>query len=152
VTKKRFDVLRKKGALLEWAKVHGHFYGTPAQFLKKILKRGKIPVMTIDVKGARSVKRVFPEAVSVFILPPSLKTLLKRLAGRGESEGEIKIRMKTALREMSHAAFFDYLVVNDRVDDAAEKIIGIVNSEILRTRRNFSIIKKFRKELRARRH
>ena len=100
VSDKKFKKLISDKKLLEWAKVHGNLYGTPIKSVRDILKENKIPLMTIDVNGARSVKKYFPDAVTVFILSPSLKILVKRLKLRKESEENIAIRLETAKKEI----------------------------------------------------
>ncbi|PIS47052.1 MAG: guanylate kinase [Elusimicrobia bacterium CG08_land_8_20_14_0_20_51_18] len=142
-----FDRLRKMGELIEWAEVHGRLYGTPKRSVISILERGKIPFMTIDVKGARSVKKIFADSVSVFLLPPDLRTMIKRLEKRGERPAEMKVRMNTARKELGEALRFDYLVINDRLEDAVNDIIGIANAEKCRLARNGAFAKDFKGQL-----
>jgi len=147
VTPAEFRRLREGGKLLEWARVHGNMYGTPVRSVKSALEKGFIPVMTIDVKGARSVKRIFLETVLVFLLPPDLKTLVRRLKKRRESAAGMKIRFETARKELKEAAFFDYLVINDRLADAARDIREIADIEGLKVSRKQAEIKRFGREL-----
>ena len=132
VTPEEFGRLRKGGQLLEWARVHGNMYGTPAKAVRAALEKGFVPVMTIDVKGARAVKKIFPETVTVFLLPPDLPTLVRRLKKRGEPAAGIRVRLGTARSEAEEASFFDYLVVNDKLDDAARDIRKIADTECMR--------------------
>ncbi|OGS48560.1 MAG: guanylate kinase [Elusimicrobia bacterium RIFOXYB2_FULL_62_6] len=147
VTPARFAVMRKSGALLEWAQVHGNMYGTPVRSVMKLLGRGFIPVMTIDVKGAHSVKRIFPETVTVFLLPPDLKTLAARLRKRREPAENIKVRLRTAKKELKEAGFFDYLVINDRLEEAVSDIRKIADTECMKVSRRLAEAKKFGREL-----
>ncbi|MEI7528631.1 MAG: guanylate kinase [Elusimicrobiota bacterium] len=147
VTVEKFGRLRKEGKLLEWAKVHGNYYGTPAKSVADALKAGRIPVMTIDVKGARSVKKVFPAAVTVFLLPPDLKTLVQRLRGRGEAPENVAVRLETARAEIKRAAWFDYLVINDRLKEAVLEVAAIADLETRRTGRNLDKVKDFGSQL-----
>lgn len=147
VTAARFSALRRNGKLLEWAKVHGNLYGTPISSVAKLLQKGFIPVMTIDVKGARSVKRIFPETVTVFLLPPDLSTLTARLKKRRESPENIRIRLRTARNEIKEAEFFDYLVINDLLGEAAAGIRKIADIECLKVSRRRAEIRKFSREL-----
>ena len=147
VSEKKFKKLVSDKKLLEWAKVHGNLYGTPIKSVCDILKENKIPLMTIDVKGARAVKKYFPEAVIVFILSPSLKTLIKRLKARKESKENIAIRLETAKKEIKEAFFYEYFVVNGKVEKAVEDIIKIVDCKCLKMKRNRDAILKFEKEL-----
>lgn len=147
VTVPQFMRLRREGGLLEWAKVHGNYYGTPAKSVAEALRKGRIPVMTIDVKGARSVKRLFPEAVTVFLLPPDLKTLVRRLRGRGEPAEDVAVRLKTARAELKAAPAFDYLVINDRLPETVREVAAIAELETLRTRRNLDKLRAFSAQL-----
>lgn len=147
VTVPQFLRLRKEGKLLEWAKVHGNYYGTPVKSVMEVLQEGRIPVMTIDVKGARAVKRIFPEAVTVFLLPPDLKTLVQRLRGRGEAPENVSVRLETARSEIKVASTFDYLVINDRLPETIREVAAIAELETLKTGRNLDKVKSFGSEL-----
>lgn len=147
VTAEQFGKLRRAGKLLEWAVVHGKYYGTPVKSVMTVLNKGRIPVMTIDVKGARSVKRLFPEAVTVFLLPPDLKTLVRRLRGRGEAQGGMSVRLKTARAELREAPKFDYLVVNDKLSVAVREVAAIAEIETRKTCRGMDRIKEFSRQL-----
>jgi len=145
----RFAAMRRNGGLLEWARVHGNMYGTPARPVERLLEKGLMPVMTVDIKGARAVRRSFPGAVTVFLLPPDLKTLVKRLKRRGESEDGIKVRLATARTELKAAPLFDYLVVNDKLEDAVEAIVKIADAEAARPRFRRELVERFGRELRG---
>ncbi|MDD2804223.1 MAG: guanylate kinase [Elusimicrobiales bacterium] len=147
VTVPQFLKLRKEGRLLEWAKVHGNYYGTPVKSAMDVLKEGRIPVMTIDVKGARSVKRLFPETVTVFLLPPDLKTLVQRLRGRGEAPANVAVRLETARAELRVASTFDYLVINDKLAETIREVAAIAGLEALKTARNLEKVKSFSSQL-----
>ncbi|MEA3307608.1 MAG: guanylate kinase [Elusimicrobiota bacterium] len=147
VTEKEFKKLITGKKLLEWAKVHGNLYGTLIKSVENILKENRIPLMTIDVKGAKAVKKYFPDAVIVFVLSPSLKTLIKRLELRKESKENIAIRLKTAKKEIKEAFFYEYFVVNGKIEKAVEDIIKIVDCKCLKMKRNREAISKFEKEL-----
>lgn len=151
VTVPQFLKLRKEGKLLEWAKVHGNYYGTPVKSVMEVLARDRIPVMTIDVKGARSVKRLFPEAVTVFLLPPDLKTLVQRLRGRGEAPENVEVRLDTARAELRVASTFDYLVINDRLPETIREVAAIAELETLRTARNLETVRSFKRQLSSKR-
>jgi len=147
VTVEQFQRLRKDGKLLEWAKVHGNYYGTPVKSVMAVLETGRIPVMTIDVKGARSVKRLFPAAVTVFLLPPDLKTLVQRLRGRGEAPENVAVRLRTARSELKVASTFDYLVINDSLPEAVREVAAIAELETRRTARNLDKVESFGSQL-----
>ncbi|MHB0995278.1 MAG: guanylate kinase [Elusimicrobiales bacterium] len=147
VTVPQFRRMRKDGKLLEWAMVHGNYYGTPVKSVMEVLEKGRIPVMTIDVKGARSVKRLFPETVTVFLLPPDLKTLVQRLRGRGETPENVAVRLNTARSEIKVASTFDYLVINDRLPETIREVAAIAELETLKTGRNLDKVKSFGRQL-----
>ncbi len=147
VTVPQFQRMRKDGKLLEWAMVHGNYYGTPVKSVMEVLEKGRIPVMTIDVKGARSVKRLFPETVTVFLLPPDLKTLVQRLRGRGETPENVAVRLNTARSEIKVASTFDYLVINDRLPETIREVAAIAELETLKTGRNLDKVKSFGRQL-----
>jgi len=147
VSEKEFGRLRGSGGLLEWARVHGNMYGTPVKSVRDTLKKGLAPVMTIDVKGARAVKRIFPETVTVFLLPPDIATLAGRLRKRGEPEDGIRVRLGTARGELLAASSFDYLVVNDGLDDAVRDVGRIVDAECMRVSRRLPRLRRFSREL-----
>jgi guanylate kinase len=121
----------EEGDLLEWAEVHGHFYGTPRGPAEHALVSGGVVVFDIDVQGGRSLQRVYPEAVLVFVLPPSLKELALRLRRRGtDGAATIRRRMLTARAEIEQGlAAYDYVVVNDDVDRALEDLRAILVAE-----------------------
>lgn len=121
------------GAFLEHAEVFGRRYGTTRAAVEAELAAGRDVVLEIDWQGAEQVRTRMPEAVSVFILPPSRAELERRLRGRGQdSEAVIARRMDEAVSEMSHFADYDYLVINDRFDQALEDLRAIVRSRRLR--------------------
>ncbi|MCI0434667.1 MAG: guanylate kinase [Gemmatimonadetes bacterium] len=120
-----FDRLIEQGELLESATVHGHRYGTLRWSVEAALDRGKTVVLDIDVQGADQIRKAFPDAILVFILPPSAAELLRRLQGRGsERAPETGRRIRTAVRELDAADDFDYVIVNDDLDAA----IGVLGS------------------------
>ena len=130
ISKKEFFALRAKGAFLEWAKVFSQYYGTPRSFIDQMRAQGKDVLLSIDVKGAGQVKRLYPGGLYIFILPPSLKALEERLKKRAlDSKQEIKRRLKLAQYEIAHHPFYNYSVVNDRLDQAVKKLKAIINSK-----------------------
>jgi len=132
VDHERFLHMVEMGEFLEHAEVFGNFYGTAEATVRAQLEQGDL-VLEIDWQGARQVRKRFPEAVSIFILPPSPEDLRERLEARGQdSEEVIQGRMREALSEMSHYAEFDYLVINDIFDAALEELDCIVRSQRLR--------------------
>ena len=119
--------MRDAGELLEWAPVHGHFYGTPASELRKAQAAGKHLLLDIDVQGARQVRERVGDAVLVFILPPSGAALVQRLAGRGTESAEVlERRLRNAEAEIHAATEFDYVVVNDRLRVAVDELEAVL--------------------------
>lgn len=122
-----------EGAFVEHAQVFGNFYGTSEQAVREVLSTGDDVVLEIDWQGARQVRRRFPGAVSVFILPPTPEALRERLTGRGQDSAEvIERRMADARSEMEHYPEYDYLVINDRFEQALEELGAVVISQRLR--------------------
>lgn len=135
VDQKRFEAM-KKGELVEWADVHGALYGTPRRFLEGELAAGRDVILNIDIQGADQVKRSFPGAVMVFILPPSFRDLELRLRARGDvSDQEVKVRMDNARAEVEARERYDYIIVNDAIERAAGELMAIVNAERCRRER-----------------
>lgn len=126
-----FQQLIERDALVEWAEVHGNFYGSPQSAVDRAFSTGGIAVFDIDVQGGQAIQRRYPETVLVFVLPPSMAELERRLRERGtESEDAIRRRMLAARSELEHGArAYDYLVVNDSVDRAYEELEAIVRAE-----------------------
>lgn len=126
LTREDFLAKREAGFFAEWAEVHGNFYGTPKGPVEAELARGRDMLFDIDVQGALQLKKVFPQALYVFILPPSREVLERRLRGRGtDSEESIAKRMGNALGELRQAAHFDYHIVNDDIEEAADELRAV---------------------------
>jgi len=129
-TKEQFLQMIERDALLEHAEYVGNHYGTPRDFVEETLASGKNVILEIEVQGAMKVKEKFPEAIMVFLLPPSLDELRSRITGRGtESADIIKTRMNVAVEELSLLAYYDYAVLNDEIDAACDKIRSIIIAE-----------------------
>lgn len=125
-----FDTLIEAGELLEWASVHSHRYGTLREGVARALDRGDCVVLDIDVQGARRVRSLFPEAVLVFVLPPSAEELRRRLENRGtEADGDRAVRLTTALAELGAVDEFDYIVVNEDIETAVDALRAILEAE-----------------------
>lgn len=115
------------GEFVEWAEVHGHLYGTLLSEVKRLLAKGHSLVLEIDVQGALNVRKVYPDAVLIFIEPPSIQALEERLRGRGtEDEASIELRLKNARHEMELADQYDVRIVNDTVDRAAQELGSVM--------------------------
>lgn len=128
-----FETMKDEGAFVEWAKVHDNYYGTSQKEIDRICSMGKIPVFDVDVQGAHSLRHALTSGVFIFILPPSLSVLEERLRNRNtDSENQINIRLNQALYEIHEASIFDYLVINDRLENAVNDVFSIVRAEKLK--------------------
>jgi guanylate kinase len=126
----KFDQLKREAAFAEWAKVHDYYYGTPKKPLERCLSTGRDILLDIDVQGARQIKKAFPKAVSIFLLPPSLSELERRLAARGTDGKEIiRRRLANARGEICEIIHYDYYVVNREVKAAVSALSAIVEAE-----------------------
>lgn len=119
VEKDEFVSLRDRGFFLEWAEVHGNLYGTPRDQVDAAMVKGKVVIIDIDVQGVRSLKAFYPQAVSLFILPPSIEELKRRIISRDTKvPSNLDLRLQNAAREMLEAPSFDYQIVNDKFEDS----------------------------------
>ncbi len=125
-----FDRMIERNELAEWAVVHGRRYGTPRAEITGPLQQGRTVVLDIDVQGARQVRKMFPTALLVFVLPPSAEELNRRLSGRSsEDPVERRRRLTNARRELEAVSEFDYVVVNDELEFAYERVEAVVRAE-----------------------
>ena len=137
VDKPVFTRMREKGDFLEWAEVHGNYYGTSAGQVDKQLARGYDEVLDIDVQGARQVREIAVDAVTVFIAPPSWEEQKKRLSARGTDSAEtIELRLANGRREMEDAHLYQYLIINKTVAEAADILRAIILARRSATRRS----------------
>jgi len=133
VTKEQFDAMRHQNQLLEWAEVHGNFYGTPRDKIDQATAFGQDILLEIDWQGARQVKKLFPQAIGVFILPPAISTLRERLTHRGQdAEAVIERRIEAASEEISHAPEFEYVIINQDFSIALTQLSQIIETSKLR--------------------
>lgn len=133
VSQDTFDQMVLQGAFVEWAQVHGNRYGTSKQALEQRIKQGADVVLEIDYQGAIQVKRIFPNAVLVFILPPSWEELRSRLERRAEDSAEvIEVRLQNAATEMAHARDFDFVIINELFERALFDLKAIVHAQRLK--------------------
>ena len=129
----RFLAMRERGDFAEWAEVHGNFYGTSRVWLEQRMKEGCDMMLEIDWQGAQQMRRQFPEAVGIFILPPSVAELENRLRRRGaDSEDVIARRVAGALGEMRHVGEFDFVIINNDLDVALGELKAAVRASRLR--------------------
>ncbi len=141
VSRETFSEMIRRGEFLEWAEYVGNYYGTSLSVIREKLDRGVDVLLDIEVQGAASVRQKLPEAVTVFLVPPSFEELSRRLHARGtDSEEKILKRLETARREIREIVNYDYIVVNDTVDHAAREVIAILDAAGCRTERRLHLI------------
>ena len=139
-TKEEFIEKVKENDFLEWAEVYGNFYGTPRKYVEEQLAAGKNVMLEIDPQGAKSVKLTMPDAVLVFVMPPSYKELERRIRGRAtETEEQIVKRLSCAVSEINTLAAYDYVIINDDIDVAVESLKSIIEAERCKVSRNTSL-------------
>lgn len=125
-----FERMLEAGELIEWAMVHDNYYGTPKRQIQEKLDAGVDVIMDIDTVGARSIKRLYPQAAAIFVLPPSMEELARRLVGRAsDSEEVIKKRLNRAKQEMAEIGDFEYFIVNDDFEQAVHSVVSIIEAE-----------------------
>jgi guanylate kinase len=136
VDRPAFATMLERGEFLESAEVHGHHYGTSQKVIDEARARGRDLVLEIDWQGAEQVRRLYPESIGIFILPPSMAELERRLRTRAQDAVDvIRRRMRNAAEEMSHAAEFKYAIINNNFDDARLDLRAVVRAERLATGR-----------------
>lgn len=140
-TREQFEDMIKNEELLEYTEYCGNYYGTPKKVVTDMLEAGKDVILKIEIEGAANIKRIFPDCTMIFILPPSIKELDRRLHKRGtETEEVIALRLEQARKELAFAENYDYLVVNDDLDDAVEDFLAVVKGEKCSKKRSIGLI------------
>lgn len=125
----QFNEMIDKGQVLEFAKYGSNYYGTPKAPIDKWLDEGRNVILKIEVQGASKIKELYPDSIGIFVLPPSMEELENRLRSRGtENEADIRKRLDIAREEVNHSKNYDYVVVNDDLESASDKVIAIVNA------------------------
>ncbi len=139
-----FRSMIDKGEFIEWACFCENYYGTPKQAVEEQLAAGRDVILEIEVQGAMQVKSKFPEAVFIFVLPPSFEELRNRINGRGTETPEVvEARMERAKQELEQVIKYNYIVVNDTVANATDRLAAIIDAEKIRVERNADTIKSF---------
>jgi guanylate kinase len=149
VSEEEFIRTINKGGLLEYAKVYGNYYGTPKSAVLNRLEEGRDVVLEIDIQGALQIKETWSKGVFIFILPPSMRELRKRITGRGsETEDAINLRLGETLTEVSYIDKYDYCVVNDDIDEAVGRVAAIITAEHSRVSEDiYELIAKYKEEI-----
>jgi guanylate kinase len=147
-TREVFEQMIDQDALIEYAQYVGNYYGTPRNYVEEQLAAGKNVILEIEIQGALKVKEKFPDTLFLFVTPPNAKELKNRLVGRGTETMEvIESRMKRANEEACSIGAYDYLIVNDVLDDAVQQVHQIISNEHYRVMRNVAAIEQMRREL-----
>ncbi len=148
VSEQEFTSMIEKGDLIEYARYVNHYYGTPKAYVESMLAEGKDVLLEIEIQGALKVKQQFPEALLVFIVPPSAAELKNRLLSRGtESEDVIEKRLSRAAEEAEGMSSYDYILVNDTVEDCTARLHGLIQSQHYKTSANQKLIVQMEQEL-----
>ena len=141
ISREKFEYMIENDMLLEHNVFVGNYYGTPREPVERAVAEGKEIIIEVDVNGAAQIRQKLPEAVSIFIMPPSFHELKRRLRGRGtESEELIEKRLNSALGEIKRASEYDYIIVNDNITAAADDILSVILSSSFKTDRQKNII------------
>ena len=148
VSREAFQQMIEEKALIEYAVYVDHYYGTPKAFVEEMLSEGKDVILEIEVQGANQIKKSFPDAVTVFLVPPSVEELLSRLKNRGrETEQEIEARVERAKTEAQSMGDYSYLLVNDQIEECVKGLHAIVAAAHAETIRNEEMMQKLYNEL-----
>jgi guanylate kinase len=140
-----FEKMIERGEFLEWAVVHGNYYGTLKKEIDRISDTGNIPIFDVDVQGGLSLKEKLEDAVFIFIIPPSQAALEERLTRRKtESKNSIELRLKNAEEELKSCEIYDYIVVNDDLEHALDRLKSIITAEFCRFDRMINFITNWR--------
>jgi len=130
VTKDEFDGMIVNDEFVEWAEVYGNYYGTTKKEVDRIRKNGKIPLFDVDIQGSRNLRKQIKDGIFIFIIPPSLDVLKKRLIGRKtENNEQVKLRLKNAYKEIADYINFDYVIINCDLESAFQRLMSIVVAE-----------------------
>ncbi len=136
-----FEKKISENKMLEFAEYAGNFYGTPKDPVDEMLSSGKSVILKIEVQGAEKIRKIYPDVISIFLMPPSMVSLEERLRGRNsEDEETIQHRLVIAREEIKRASEYDYIVINDTVENAVKGIETVINAEKKKTSRNKNII------------
>lgn len=147
-TREAFEEKIAQNGLIEYAEYCGNYYGTPRDYVERMLEEGKDVILEIEIQGMRKVKKMFPQMLSLFVTPPSAAELERRLRGRGtETEEVIRKRLGRASEESCGVEDYDYIVINDRLEECVKEIHGIVQVAKRASGRNMEFINQIRDEL-----
>ena len=147
-TREEFDQMIADNQLLEYATFNGNSYGTPRSYVEQLVNEGKDVILEIEIQGALQVKKLYPEALLLFVMPPSADALKERLVGRGtETPDVIAQRLAISSKESQYMNGYDYLVINDQIENSVEQVHAIISCEHFKTARNEDTIDMIQKDL-----
>ncbi|MGI6733929.1 MAG: guanylate kinase [Anaerovoracaceae bacterium] len=148
-TEEAFKTEIERGGFLEYANVYGNYYGTPKRMVEDQLAMGRDVVLEIDIQGAMQIRKNYPKGIFIFILPPSMAELRKRITGRGsETEEAINLRMREALKEVAYIGKYDYCVVNGELEEAVNRVGAIITAEHSRVSEDiYELIERYKEEV-----
>ena len=138
LSKEQFLAERQNNGFLEWAEIYGHYYGTPKKQVLALLQKGQHVILDVDIQGAAQIRHNYANAVLIFLYPPSIAELTRRLTERNtEDEEAIKKRLAYIEKELAAVTFYDYVVVNDHLDEACKRVESIINAEEVKVTRGY---------------
>ena len=138
LSEEQFLVERRNNGFLEWAEIYGHYYGTPRKQVLALLQKGQHVILDVDIQGAAQIRENYANAVLIFLYPPSIADLTRRLQGRNtEDEEAIKKRLAYIETELAAVTLYDYVVVNDHLEEACRRVEAIINAEEVKVTRGY---------------
>lgn len=147
-TKEEFEQLIKEERLIEYACYCGNYYGTPCDYVEDQMEQGRDVILEIELQGALKVRQKYPEALLLFVMPPDAQTLLSRLQARGtETEDVIRARLERAVEESQDVEKYDYMIINDDLEQSVEKLHSLIESQHYKMSRNLDFVRQIRKEI-----
>jgi guanylate kinase len=143
VSRAEFEAMIERGDFLEWAEVHGNLYGTSRRLVEEMRAAGFDVILTIDVQGAAQARRLFPDAIGIFIMPPTREALIERLEIRAaNATDDLQLRLRNAIGEIEQYTSFDYVIINDDLDRAIDELAAIITAERCRLERRGPLAEK----------
>lgn len=144
VSKAQFLEMLDKGDFIEHTSIYGNYYGTSKTQLSQLMISGNDVILDLDVVGGQNIKKLFSDPVLIFILPPSFASLKKRLVGRNTNDvSDIQTRLSNLRKELEYIKNYDYVIINDRIDDCVARVLNIIEAERCRRTRNISAVERF---------
>ena len=148
-TKEEFEQLIEEDRLIEYACYCGNYYGTPRDYVEDQMEQGRDVILEIELQGALKIKEKYPEALLLFVMPPDTETLINRLRSRGtESEEVIRQRLQRAVEESKQVDQYEYIVINDDLDQSVEEVHSLIDSQHNKAKRNMDFIRQIQEEIR----